>query len=185
MGFFFACVLRDRHHRFVRDEFDEYQEPTIGAAFLSQSVRTSSDRVVKFEIWDTAGQERYHSLAPMYYRDAAVALVVYDITNGDSLVTAQKWVRELRMKGREDCMIAFMGNKADLESQRAVPTAEAAQWAAENGCLHAEASAKTGMGVVELFQSVADKLPEPKAEEDKRSFPILPEPEPAKSSGCC
>ena len=55
----------------------------------------------------------------------------------------------------------------------------------ENGCLHAEASAKTGMGVVELFQSVADKLPEPKAEEDKRSFPILPEPEPAKSSGCC
>lgn len=36
---------------------------------------------VKFDIWDTAGQERYHSLAPMYYRGAAAAIVVYDITS--------------------------------------------------------------------------------------------------------
>lgn len=36
---------------------------------------------MKFEIWDTAGQERYHSLAPMYYRGAAAAIIVYDITN--------------------------------------------------------------------------------------------------------
>jgi GTPase SAR1 family protein len=40
-----------------------------------------NDTTVKFEIWDTAGQERYHSLAPMYYRGAAAAIVVYDITN--------------------------------------------------------------------------------------------------------
>jgi small GTP-binding protein len=36
---------------------------------------------VKFEIWDTAGQERYNSLAPMYYRSAQAAIIVYDITN--------------------------------------------------------------------------------------------------------
>lgn len=39
------------------------------------------DATVKFEIWDTAGQERYRSLAPMYYRGAAAAIVVYDVTN--------------------------------------------------------------------------------------------------------
>ena len=39
------------------------------------------DTTIKFEIWDTAGQERYHSLAPMYYRGAQAAIVVYDITN--------------------------------------------------------------------------------------------------------
>ena len=56
------------------------QESTIGAAFFSQTLAVN-DETVKFEIWDTAGQERYHSLAPMYYRGAAAAIVVYDITN--------------------------------------------------------------------------------------------------------
>lgn len=53
--------------RFVKGQFFDFQESTIGAAFLTQTV-TVPDAVVKFEIWDTAGQERYHSLAPMYYR---------------------------------------------------------------------------------------------------------------------
>lgn len=55
------------------------QESTIGAAFFSQTLAVN-DATVKFEIWDTAGQERYHSLAPMYYRGAAAAIIVYDIT---------------------------------------------------------------------------------------------------------
>lgn len=50
------------------------------AAFLTQTV-CLDDTTVKFEIWDTAGQERYHSLAPMYYRGAQAAIVVYDIQN--------------------------------------------------------------------------------------------------------
>ncbi|RZF37426.1 hypothetical protein LSTR_LSTR011703 [Laodelphax striatellus] len=66
--------------RFVKGQFHEYQESTIGAAFLTQTV-CLDETTVKFEIWDTAGQERYHSLAPMYYRGAQAAIVVYDITN--------------------------------------------------------------------------------------------------------
>ncbi|UYV76094.1 RAB5A [Cordylochernes scorpioides] len=72
--------------RFVKGQFHEYQESTIGgifttiSAFLTQTV-CLDDTTVKFEIWDTAGQERYHSLAPMYYRGAQAAIVVYDITN--------------------------------------------------------------------------------------------------------
>ena len=62
-----------------------YEEPTIGAAFLTQTVQDAENKVtVKFEIWDTAGQERYRSLAPMYYRGAAAAIVVFDITKRDS-----------------------------------------------------------------------------------------------------
>ena len=45
--------------RFVRDEFFEFQEPTIGAAFLTQTV-TLDETTVKFEIWDTAGQGKFH-----------------------------------------------------------------------------------------------------------------------------
>ena len=57
-----------------------FQESTIGAAFFSQ-ILSLSEATIKFDIWDTAGQERYHSLAPMYYRGAAAAIVVYDISS--------------------------------------------------------------------------------------------------------
>ena len=59
--------------------------PSSPAAFLTQTV-CLDETTVKFEIWDTAGQERYHSLAPMYYRGAQAAIVVYDITNAVSVV---------------------------------------------------------------------------------------------------
>lgn len=48
---------------------------------MNQTVTLPDDTIVKFQIWDTAGQERFHSLAPMYYRGAQAAIVVYDITN--------------------------------------------------------------------------------------------------------
>jgi GTPase SAR1 family protein len=63
-----------------QDQFDDYRESTIGAAFLTQTIALDDTTTVKFEIWDTAGQERYKSLAPMYYRNANCAVVVYDIT---------------------------------------------------------------------------------------------------------
>jgi len=66
--------------RFVKDQFDSFRESTIGAAFLTQTISLDETTTVKFEIWDTAGQERYKSLAPMYYRNANCAVVVYDIT---------------------------------------------------------------------------------------------------------
>lgn len=102
-------------HRFVKDTFDELRESTIGAAFLSQTVKIkdgNEDVVIKFEIWDTAGQERYKSLAPMYYRNANAALVVYDVTQPDSLSKAQSWVQELQNKvGDEELVIYLVGNK--------------------------------------------------------------------------
>lgn len=72
------------------------------------------NRVVKFEIWDTAGQERFHSLAPMYYRNAAAAVVVYDITKAASLEKAKAWVKELQRQANPNIVIALVGNKLDL-----------------------------------------------------------------------
>ena len=66
--------------RSVENQFSEYQESTNGAAFITKTQSFGSYKI-KYEIWDTAGQERYHSLAPMYYRGAAIAFIVYDITD--------------------------------------------------------------------------------------------------------
>ncbi|PKH47786.1 hypothetical protein CRG98_050441 [Punica granatum] len=108
--------------RFVKGQFHEFQESTVGAAFFSQSLAVN-DVTVKLEIWDTAGQERYHSLAPMYYRGAAAAIIVYDITSMESFERAKKWVQELQKRGNPNMIKALAGNKADLEDRRKV-TAE-------------------------------------------------------------
>ncbi|KZV63286.1 GTP-binding protein ypt5 [Peniophora sp. CONT] len=99
--------------RFVSNEFQANKEPTIGAAFLTQKCRLE-DRVLRYEIWDTAGQERFHSLAPMYYRNAQAAVVVYDITKAASLEKAKTWVKELQRQANPNIVIALAGNKLDL-----------------------------------------------------------------------
>jgi Ras-related protein Rab-5C/Rab family protein len=99
--------------RFVNNDFQPNKEPTIGAAFLTQKCRLD-DRVLRYEIWDTAGQERFHSLAPMYYRNAQAAVVVYDITKASSLEKAKSWVKELQRQANPNIVIALAGNKVDL-----------------------------------------------------------------------
>lgn len=67
------------------------------------------DMTVKFEIWDTAGQERYHSLAPMYYRNAQAAVVVYDIRSSETFRKAKQWVKELQRQASATIVIALAG----------------------------------------------------------------------------
>jgi len=168
--------------RFVRDEFFEFQEPTIGAAFLTQTVQLD-ESTVKFEIWDTAGQERYRSLAPMYYRGAAAAIVVYDITNPDSFAGAKSWVKELQRRGDPNVVIALAGNKADLDSRRKVEFEEANAYAEENGILHLETSAKNANNVKSLFVEIAKKLPKNPPQQEREAFPLMPAQEQSRS--CC
>ena len=63
------------------------------------------------QLWDTAGQERYRSLAPMYYRGASAAVVVFDVTSRDSFEGAKSWVKELQRRGDPNVVIALAGNK--------------------------------------------------------------------------
>ncbi|GME87976.1 hypothetical protein B5S28_g769 [[Candida] boidinii] len=146
-------------HRFVKDSFDDLRESTIGAAFLTQTIALDNNVTVKFEIWDTAGQERYKSLAPMYYRNANCALVVYDITQPTSLDRAKSWIKELQRQASPDIVIALAGNKLDLESERSISTEEAQIYANEEKLLFFEVSAKTGENVKDTFKAIAEKLP--------------------------
>ncbi|KAI0035126.1 GTP-binding protein RAB5 [Vararia minispora EC-137] len=149
--------------RFVKDQFDDYRESTIGAAFLTQTVTLDDGTAVKFEIWDTAGQERYKvstSLsAPMYYRNANCAVVVYDITQAASLEKARNWIRELQRQADPSIVIALCGNKSDLAARRQVTQEEAQKYAEEEGLMWTETSAKTGEGVTDIFTAIAKKLP--------------------------
>ena len=75
------------------------------------------DKIIILNLWDTAGQERFKSLIPSYIKDAAVAIVVYDITSRQSFQSVAKWIEDARSLRDDDCIIVLAGNKCDIAQQ--------------------------------------------------------------------
>jgi small GTP-binding protein len=144
-------------NRFAHDRFQPNSEATIGAAFISKTV-TVGNADIKLEIWDTGGTEKYKSLAPMYYRDARAAVIVFDITNEQSFTEAAEWLTEFRERGQPSAVLAA-ANKIDLEAKRRISTSVASDFAFQNQFdFMKETSALSGQGVKELFNELAKHL---------------------------
>lgn len=105
---------------------------TIGVEFGSKIINIGG-KSTKLQIWDTAGQERFRSVTRSYYRGAAGALLVYDITSRDSFNALSNWLRDARTLASPNIIILLVGNKKDLEESREVTYTEASQFAQENG----------------------------------------------------
>lgn len=148
-------------NRFVLNTFSDQVESTIGADFISKSVKIG-EVAVRLQLFDTAGQEKYESLAPSYIRDAKAAIVVYDISDRETYQHAlDKWMRLIQDSCGEDCIIFLAGNKSDLASEpgeRQVGTEEVKRKAKETGITFFESSAKTGDNVAIIFEVLAQKL---------------------------
>ena len=144
--------------RHIKKEFEQYAEPTIGAAFLT-SIMNVDDVDHRLEIWDTAGQERYRSLAPMYYRGAVAALVVYDVTKDDSYQGAKRWCEELLSRGREDIIIILVGNKYDLLEESEQNNTKYLDYVNRHDgrVIHIYTSSKTGYNVDRAFELAASE----------------------------
>lgn len=80
---------------------------------------------IKLQIWDTAGQESFRSITRSYYRGAAGALLVYDITRRETFNTLASWLEDARQHANSNMTIMLIGNKSDLTVGRARPTAPA------------------------------------------------------------
>lgn len=141
--------------RLMTGTFRASSPATVGAAFQDH-VMTTDKGIVSMQIWDTAGQEKYRSLAPMYYRNAHAAILVFDVTNKESYEALEQWANNLEEKTTTEIKLFIAGNKCDLDN-RQVTEEEAREFSFKRGAIaYVETSAKTGTGVLELFTKVAE-----------------------------
>lgn len=111
----------------------------------------------KVGLWDTAGAERFRSLTPSFYRKALGAILVYDITNRDSLVKLETWLAELNSySDNSNIFIIVVGNKIDKE--RIVDRDEGRKFARKHRALFIETSAKCDQFVSEAFKDIVEKV---------------------------
>merc|ERR1712000_38745 len=116
------------------------------------------DKQVKLQIWDTAGQESFRSITWAYYRGAAGALLVYDITRRETFSHLSSWLEDARKHSNKDMTIMLIGNKSDLDQKRQVTYSEGEAFAKENGLVFLETSAKTAENVQEAFEGTAAEI---------------------------
>ncbi|EDQ85505.1 uncharacterized protein MONBRDRAFT_38811 [Monosiga brevicollis MX1] len=148
-----SCLLL----QFTDKRFQPVHDLTIGVEFGARMV-SIDNKQIKLQIWDTAGQESFRSITRSYYRGAAGALLVYDITRRDTFNHLTTWLEDARSHSNPNMVIILIGNKTDLDSKRAVTREEGEQFARENGLIFMETSAKNATNVEEAFIQTAQAI---------------------------
>ena len=143
-------------NRYIYDHWDKDMQTTLGAAFLDKTL-TYRGKHFKFQIWDTAGQEKYGPLAQMYYRDADVAILVYDVTEKSSFSGMKAWHTELKEKGPKNIILAIVGNKIEMEDE-IITKIDGEIYASKHNAIFKATSAKENQGINELFDCILDQL---------------------------
>ena len=108
-----SCLLQ----MFMNESFAYNQEPTVGVEFGTKVISLEDGTPIKLQVWDTAGQDHFRSVTRSYYRNAAGAIVVYDITNRESFADVSRWLDDCRQNGNSQMVMALVGNKIDLENK--------------------------------------------------------------------
>ncbi|KAI3380422.1 hypothetical protein SNEBB_004633 [Seison nebaliae] len=143
---------------FIRGSFDPNINATLGAD-LSVVKYDWRDEILALQLWDTSGTERFHSVIPSFYRSAVAVILVYDVTNVQSLQELRMWKREFDSYSTHENSIAMIvGNKVDLE--RSVARNAGEQMAQELKTLYSESSAKTMKNVKAVFDELIEKIME-------------------------
>jgi len=125
-----SCLLL----QFTDKRFQPQHDLTIGVEFGSRTINIDSNQV-KLQIWDTAGQEKFRSITRSYYRGAAGALLVYDITRRETFEHLSSWLEDCLKYSNANIVITVIGNKCDLESNRQVTREEGEEFAKKHNLL--------------------------------------------------
>ena len=154
-----TCIIS----RYISGTFDENSATTNGASYCSKNVNYEKlGKNLLLDIWDTAGQEKYEALTKFFYKDAAVCILVYDITRKETFDNLKNfWYSQLKENSGSNVVLGVAGNKCDLYESEEVKESEARQFAEEIGAIFELTSAQNNTGINELFFEVGNKYLDP------------------------
>lgn len=145
-------------NQFLNSRFSAEYEITVGVEFGAKTIVLSNGRKAKLQVWDTAGQECFMSITRSYYRAAAAAILVYDVTSHATFSAVTKWLEECRVHGNPEMCLVLVGNKVDDEERREVSREEAEAYAKQHRMTFFETSAKTNANVSAIFTVTAEAI---------------------------
>ena len=138
--------------QFIDNFFDEELQASTGASFSAKTLIFDNGKSVKIQLWDTAGQEKYRSLTKIFFQNSAAVAFIYDITSQTSFDEIKNyWFTQISESAPENIVKALVANKYDLFDKEEVDEGEARKLAEENNTLFFLTSAKSSIGVKELF----------------------------------
>jgi small GTP-binding protein len=157
-----TCIIS----RYVNGTYDDKSESTNGASYASKTIEIQGKNL-RFDIWDTAGQEKYRSLTKFFYKDATIAILVYDITRKQSFEELKNyWYDQLKTCGEKNVVIGIAGNKCDKFDEEEVSETEAKEFASSVDAVFGLTSAFKNSGIDELFNKVGSKFLDPNYQSD-------------------
>ena len=143
--------------RFVHNTFSSNTQATVGVEFFSNNYFIN-EKLFKIEIWDTAGQERYKSITASYYKGAAGAILVYDVTSLSTFNNIERWLKEIKESASKDIKILMVGNKTDLEDKIVISNEISKNKAADLNIPVIETSALNASNVKEAFHLMIKEI---------------------------
>ena len=159
-------------NRFISGNFNKDSLPTIVGGFSKKEIFYEEENTkIVYEIWDTAGQEKYRSINKIFYQDAYINILVYDITKKNTFKAIKDyWIEEIKENGPRDAIIIIAGNKSDLYEHEAVDEEEVRKYCKNIDAIYQLTSAQTGEGVNELFNKIGKELLIPRNLEQFKKF---------------
>ncbi|ORX68451.1 ras protein [Anaeromyces robustus] len=143
--------------QFIQSHFVDEYDPTIEDSYRKQCI--IDDEVALLDVLDTAGQEEYSAMREQYMRTGEGFLCVYAIVSRNSFDEISTFYQQiLRVKDKDYFPVIIIGNKCDLEHDRAVAANEGQELARQFGCRFMETSAKHKINVDEAFYALVREI---------------------------
>ena len=153
-----TCIIA----QFTTGEFDPDSVTSSTVNFRSKTIEFLDGKSIKFNIWDTMGQEKYRAMAQIFYKDARIVILVYDISNQKSFEAMKDyWYQQVKEKGPKEIILAVAANKSDLYELRQVDDEEGEKFAKSIGAIFASTSARNDTGITSLFENIGRMVLDP------------------------